>query len=76
MRSFVKIKSSQKGEITLPTTDIGESYHSRENFQSKVCLLTLFVKLKFSRKFPDLQYIHHRKGSLKHLHQEMGINYF
>ena len=28
MRSFVKIKSSQKGEITLSTTDIDESYHS------------------------------------------------
>ena len=57
MRSIVKIKSSQKGEITLSTTDIGESYPSREIFQSKVCLLTLFAKLKFSRKILDLQYL-------------------
>ena len=56
MRSFVKIKSSQKGDINLSTTDIGESYHSCEIFRSKVCLLTLFAKLKFSRKFPDLQF--------------------
>ena len=57
VRSFVKIKSSQKDEITLSTTDIGESYSSREIFQSKVCLLTRVTKLKFSRKFPDSQYI-------------------
>ena len=56
MRSFVKIKSSQKGEITLSTTDIGESYHNHEILRSTVCLLTLFTKLKFSGKFPDLQY--------------------
>ena len=56
MRSSVKIKSSQKGEITVSTTDIGESYPGREIFQSKVCLLTLFAKLKFSRKFADFQY--------------------
>ena len=53
--SFVKIKSSQKDKITLLTTDIGESYTSREFFRLKVCLLTLFGKLKFSRN-PDLQY--------------------
>ena len=51
MRSFVKIKFSQKGEITLSTTDIGESYHSREHFRSKVCLLTLFAKLKSRENF-------------------------
>ena len=55
MRSFVKMKSSEKGEITLSTTDIDESYPSREIFRSKVCLLTLFAKLRFSRKFPILQ---------------------
>ena len=56
MQSFVKIKSSQNGEITLSTTDIGQSYPSHEIFRLQVCLLTLFVKIKFSRKFPDLQY--------------------
>ena len=49
----MKIKSSQKGEITLSTTDIGESYHSRGILWLKVCLLTLFAKLKFSLKFLD-----------------------
>ena len=50
MRSFVKIKSSQNGKITLLATDIGQSYPSREIFWSQVCLLTLFTKIKFSRK--------------------------
>ena len=53
---FRETKSLQKGEITLLTTDIGESYPSCEIFWSKVCLLTLFAKLKFSRKILDLQY--------------------
>ena len=56
MRSFVKIKFSRNGEITLSTTDIGKSNHSREIFRSQVCLLTLFAKVKLSQKFPDLQY--------------------
>ena len=30
MRSFVKIKSSRNGEITLSFTDEGKSCHSRE----------------------------------------------
>ena len=55
-RNIVKIKSSQNGEITLLTTDIGQSNPSREIFRSQVCLLTLFAKIKFMQKFPDLQY--------------------
>ena len=55
MRSFVKIKSSRNGEITLSFTDLGKSYHSREFLTSQICLVTLFAKIKFSRKFPDLQ---------------------
>ena len=57
MRSFVKTKSSRNGEITLSTTDIGKSYPCSEFFRSQVCLLTLFAKIKFSQKFPDLQYL-------------------
>ena len=57
-RSFGKIKSSRNGKIIPSTTDIGKSWSSRELFWSRVCLLTLFAKIKFSRKFPDLQYIH------------------
>ena len=56
MRSFVKIKSSQNSEITLSTTDIVKSCSRRDFFMSQVCLLTLFAKIKISRKFPDLQY--------------------
>ena len=40
--SFVKIKSSQNGEITL-------------SFTMQLCLLTLLAKIKFPRKFPNLQ---------------------
>ena len=57
MQSFVKIKSSQSREITLSITDIGKSCPSREFLTSQVCLLTLFAKIKFSQKNPDLQYL-------------------
>ena len=53
--SFVKIKSSQNGEITLLFTDIVKSCPSREFLASKICYLMLFAKIKFSRKFLDLQ---------------------
>ena len=46
LRSFVKIKSSRIGEITLSFTDIGISCPSREILPSQVCLLTLFAKNK------------------------------
>ena len=52
----MKIKSSRNGEITLSFTDIGKSCPSRKFLASQICLLTLFAKIKFSRKFPDLQY--------------------
>ena len=51
MRSFVKIKPSRNGEITLSFTDIGISCLSREFLTSQICLLTLFAKIKFSRNF-------------------------
>ena len=66
MRSFVKIKSSRNAEITLSFTDICKSCPSRELSASQMCLLTLFAKIKFSRKFPDLQYIY-SKACLKRL---------
>ena len=55
MRSFVKIKPSQIGDITLSFTDIGKSCPVRDFFTSQMCLLTLFGKIKFSQKFPNLQ---------------------
>ena len=57
MPSFVKIKSSRNGEITLWFTDICISCHSREILTSQICLLTLIAKIKFSRKFLNLQCI-------------------
>ena len=55
MRSFLKIKSSRIGEITLSFSDIGKSRPCREFSMSQICVLTLFAKIKFSRKFPNLQ---------------------
>ena len=55
MRSFVKIKPSQNGKITLTFIDIGKSCLSREFFTSLVSFLMLFAKTKFSRKFPNLK---------------------
>ena len=56
MRSFAKIKSSRNGEVTLSFTDEGKSCPNRDILTLQICLLTLFAKIKFSRKFPDLQY--------------------
>ena len=54
MLSFVKIKSSRNAEITQSFNDIGKSCPSREFLASQICLLALFAKIKFYRKFPDL----------------------
>ena len=51
-----KIKSSRNVEITLSFTDIGKSCSSGEFLVPQICLLTLFANIKFSRKFPDLEY--------------------
>ena len=51
----MKIKSSQKGEITLSFNDEGKSFHSRDFFLLQICLLVLFGKIRFSRKFLNLQ---------------------
>ena len=56
VRSFVKMKSSRNREITLSITDIGKPCPSREILTSLVCLLMLFAKIIFSRKFPNLKY--------------------
>ena len=58
MQSFVKIKSLRNVEIAFSFTDICKSCLnlSYEFLASLICLLTLFAKIKFSRKFPDLQY--------------------
>ena len=51
MRNFVKIKSSQNGEITQSFTDIDKTCLSREFVTSQICLLTLFAKIKLSENF-------------------------
>ena len=53
----MKIVSSRNVEITMSFTDAGKSCPSRDFIVSQICLLTLFAKIKFSRKFPDLQYV-------------------
>ena len=53
---FRENKTSRNAEITLSFADICKSCPSREFLASQMCLLTLFAKIKFSRKFPDLQY--------------------
>ena len=45
---FRKNKPLRNGEITLPFTDIGKSCLSRKVLRLQVCLLTLFVKIRFS----------------------------
>ena len=50
MRSFVKIKCSQNGEITLSFTDIVKSCSSCKCLGSQICYLTLFPKNKILAK--------------------------
>ena len=57
MRSFMKIEPSGNGEIPLSFTDVGKSCPGREFSASQKCLVRLFGKIKFSRKFPNLQYM-------------------
>ena len=52
----MEIKPSRNGKITLSFNDIGQSCLNREFFTSLMCLLMRFAKIKFSRKFPNLQY--------------------
>ena len=52
----MKIKLSRNGEISISFTDIGQSCSSCDFLSSQICLLTLFTKIKFSPKFPNLQY--------------------
>ena len=54
---FHENEPSRNGKITQSFIDIGKSCLSREFFTSLICLLMLFAKIKFSRKFPNLQYI-------------------
>ena len=50
--SFVKITSSENGEITLSFTDIEKSCPSWEYLASQIiCLFTLFAKIKFHENF-------------------------
>ena len=54
VRSFVKIKPSRNGEITLSFTDIGKSCPSCAFLNSQICLLKLFAKIKLLGKFQNL----------------------
>ena len=57
VRSFVKIKPLWNGEITLLLTDIGNSCLCRKFLKWQIRLFTPFTKIKFSRKFQNLQYL-------------------
>ena len=56
MWSFVKIKPFPNGKIPLSFTHVGKSCPSCEFLTWQICLLMLFEKIKFSPKFPNLQY--------------------
>ena len=48
---FRKIKYSRNGEINMLITDIGKSCPICKFLTLQICLLMLFPKIKFSRKF-------------------------
>ena len=47
-RSFVKIKPSRNGKITLAFTDVGNSCPKREFLTWQICRLTQFAKISES----------------------------
>ena len=55
MQGFLKIQPSRSSVITLWATDVGKSCPCHRLCQ--ICILTIFAKIKFSRKFPNLQYM-------------------
>ena len=59
MRSFAEMKLSRNGEINLLFTDVGQSRTSYVCLTSQICNLTLFAKIKFSRKFLNVEYLTH-----------------
>ena len=54
-RSFAKMKPSRNSKITPSFIDAGKSCPSREFLTLQICILKLFAKIKFSRKFLNLQ---------------------
>ena len=53
MRSFLKIKSSRIGALTLLFTNKGKSCPVRNFFTYQMCLLTLFAKIKYREKISE-----------------------
>ena len=58
----MNIKPSRNGKITPKFTVIGKSCLSCEFETSQICLLTLFAKKKFSRKFSEFTVKKHNIG--------------
>ena len=50
---FLKIETKRNDKITLSFTDVGKSGPHRDFSTWQICLLMLFAKIKFSRKFPN-----------------------
>ena len=55
---FVKIKHLRNGEITLSLIDVCKSCPGREFYCGYYVFFTIFAKIKFSLKFPNLQLYH------------------
>ena len=53
------MKLSRNGEINLLFTDehVGKSCTSHESLTLQICILTLLAKIKFSRKFLNVEYL-------------------
>ena len=73
MRSFVKMKLSRYGEITLSFTDIGKSFLFHEFLASQICFLKLFAKKKNSREIFQI-YTSLTKASVPIMLSERIIN--
>ena len=73
-RSFVKIKLFKLAK-SLWLIDVGKLYPTRKYLTSQKRLFTLFAKIKFLRKFPNLQYIKGKSGSSLRMHLIQKILY-
>ena len=60
MRSFVKIKHSRNGEITLSLTGVGKSCKRHDFLTWQICLFTLLIREnEILAKISELQHLCH-----------------
>ena len=73
-----KICYCKFGKFSQGFTDIGKSCPRRDFLMSQICILTLFSKIKVSRKFPNLQHtmvVHLYYSTIRSLYRYVPVSW-